>query len=354
MTKEPKLQVVCITYNQANFIKDALDGFLMQKTNFPFEVLVGDDCSTDGTSEIIAQYAEKYPHIIKHIRHEKNLGGQKNSIDIMRRVTAPYMALCEGDDYWTDPDKLQMQVDILEKNKHLNGCFHRAEVRKEPNVKYWYSDSEFKPDEHGKIYWPNYDFHPKNNLCTIKNIIDGCIATASVVYRYDKNFQYPDWFYNVFVAGDRAMHSFMIKSGYFYYIDKPMSVYRMSKGSNSSDNGNFDKLAKTTQEWLDLFDNIDKYFDYTYKHIIQDEKQLYVSAAFKNAIYNKSQTALIDLIKMYPECAFANLRFPESSPQKTKKLYKICGIPFWKSVCRGNITTYYLFGLIKVAETKTY
>lgn len=354
MTNNVKLQVVCITYNQANFIKDALDGFVMQKTDFRFEVLVGDDCSTDGTSEIIAKYAEKYPDIIKHIRHEKNMGGQKNSINIMKRVTAPYMALCEGDDYWTDPNKLQIQVDILEKNKHLNGCFHRAEVRKEPNVKYWYSDSEFKPDSQGKIYWPNYDFKPKNNLCSIKNIIEGCIATASVVYRYDKNFRYPDWFEDVFVAGDRAMHSFMIKSGFFYYIDKPMSVYRMSKGSNSSNNGNLDNLAQTTKDWLELFDKLDDYFDNRYKHIIKDEKELYVSAAFKNVLFNKNKKALIDMINMYPEYALANLKFKENKLNKSKKMYKFLGIPLWKIVTRGNNNAHYLFGLVRILDTKTY
>ena len=354
MTEKIKLQVVCITYNQAKFIKDALDGFVMQKTNFPFEVLVGDDCSTDGTSDIIAEYAKKYPNIIKHIRHEHNMGGQKNSIDIMKRVTAPYMALCEGDDYWTDPNKLQMQVDILENNKHLNGCFHRAEIRKEPNVKYWYSDSELKPDKQGRIFWPNYNFHPKNNLCNIKDIIEGCIATASVVYRYDKNFQYPEWFEDVFIAGDRAMHSFMIKSGYFYYIDRPMSIYRMAKGSNSSDNGNLSNIAQTTQQWLDLFDKIDKYFDYTYKHIIEDEKHLYVNAAFKNVILNKHKTALIDLINNYPDYAFSNLHYNEKVKEKRKKIYKILGIPVWKIVSRGDKDYHYLFGLIKVIEAESY
>ena len=154
LSDKTKLQIVCLAYNQAEFIRDTLDGFVMQKTNFPFEALIGDDCSTDGTSEIIAEYAVKYPNIIKHIKRKKNMGAQANSYDLLKSVTADYLALCEGDDYWTNPNKLQIQVDFLEKNRQLNGCFHKTQILKEPSVIHWNTDFAFPKDKYGNQYWP--------------------------------------------------------------------------------------------------------------------------------------------------------------------------------------------------------
>ena len=119
--KQELLVSICsITYNHAPYIRQCLDGFLMQKTNFPVEVIINDDCSTDGTTEIIREYAEKYPDIIKPIFHEENQY-QKGVRGMFQRFVFPkargkYIALCEGDDYWTDPLKLQKQVDFLEAN----------------------------------------------------------------------------------------------------------------------------------------------------------------------------------------------------------------------------------------------
>ena len=86
----PVVQIICVTYNQKDYISDALNSFLMQKTNFEFEVLVGDDCSTDGTSEIVAQYSKKYPDIIKHIRRQQNMGCLANFMDLCEKASAGY------------------------------------------------------------------------------------------------------------------------------------------------------------------------------------------------------------------------------------------------------------------------
>ena len=105
--KEIKVQVVCVTYNQKEYIKEALDSFIMQKTNFGYEVLVGDDGSTDGTSEIVAEYAKKYPDIIKHIKRSSNIGALENFMDICDRVTSKYSAFYDGDDFCRTGNKLQ-------------------------------------------------------------------------------------------------------------------------------------------------------------------------------------------------------------------------------------------------------
>lgn len=134
MNKSSNLMVSisCITYNHAAYIRQALDGFLMQKTSFDFEVLIHDDASTDGTKEIIQEYQARFPSIIKPILQEENQY-QKGVRGISRNFNYPrakgkYIALCEGDDYWTDPNKLQKQVDFLEDNPDYVISFHDAQV----------------------------------------------------------------------------------------------------------------------------------------------------------------------------------------------------------------------------------
>ena len=109
------VSVLMITYNHENFIREAIEGVLMQKTDFPIELIIGEDCSTDGTRKIVMEYASKYPDIIRPLLPDSNLGMMKNFIETMQAATGKYIALCEGDDYWTDPYKLQKQVDILNK-----------------------------------------------------------------------------------------------------------------------------------------------------------------------------------------------------------------------------------------------
>ena len=126
---EPLVSISCITYNHAPYIKQCLDGFLMQKTTFPFEVLLHDDASTDGTTEIIKDYAQKYPEIIKPLYEEENqwIKGRRGSAEFnFPRARGKYIALCEGDDYWIDENKLQMQVDFLEKNPEFGMCYTKA------------------------------------------------------------------------------------------------------------------------------------------------------------------------------------------------------------------------------------
>lgn len=129
---KPLVSICSITYNHAPYIRQCLDGFLMQKTNFPFEIIINDDCSTDGTTEIIKEYAAKYPDLIKPIFHDENQY-QKGVRGIFVKFVFPkaqgkYLALCEGDDYWTNPLKLQKQVDWLETHPDCNLVFSNAYI----------------------------------------------------------------------------------------------------------------------------------------------------------------------------------------------------------------------------------
>ena len=124
---EPLVSICCITYNHAPYIKECIEGFLMQKTTFPIEILIHDDCSTDGTTEIIKDYEKQYPDLIFPLYEEENQyqKGKASEIDFYnyKRARGKYIAYCEGDDYWTDPLKLTKQVLFMEENPEIPCCF---------------------------------------------------------------------------------------------------------------------------------------------------------------------------------------------------------------------------------------
>ena len=136
----PLVSICCITYNHASFIRKCLDGFLMQQTDFPIEILIHDDCSTDGTTEIIQEYTAQYPDLIFPLYEEVNQYQQGKATEIdfynYRRARGRYIAYCEGDDYWTDPLKLQKQVDFMEANPEYSVCFHDFQVYDVRNAKW--------------------------------------------------------------------------------------------------------------------------------------------------------------------------------------------------------------------------
>ena len=119
------VSIVCITYNHEPYLRQALDGFLMQKCDFPYEIVLAEDCSTDGTRKICEDYAAKYPDIIRYIWSENNVGVIANERRAMLVAQGKYIAFCEGDDYWTDPLKLQKQVNFMESHPEYSVTFHR-------------------------------------------------------------------------------------------------------------------------------------------------------------------------------------------------------------------------------------
>lgn len=131
---DPVVSICCITYNHEKYIEEAIDSFLMQETNFPFEIVIGEDCSTDNTRKIVEEYVKKYPNIIKLIVSENNVGMQANGQRTMEACTGQYIAGCEGDDYWTDKKKLQIQKDFLELNPEYIICYTDVEAFNENGI----------------------------------------------------------------------------------------------------------------------------------------------------------------------------------------------------------------------------
>lgn len=128
-TETPLVSVRCITYNHEPYIAQAIDGFLMQKTNFPFEVVIHDDASTDKTADIIREYEKKYPLIIKPIYQTENQYSKGNGAVtkvVNTKLKGKYIAFCEGDDYWIDENKLQVQFDFMEYHPECSLCVHNT------------------------------------------------------------------------------------------------------------------------------------------------------------------------------------------------------------------------------------
>lgn len=211
MSKSPKVSIISITYNQEKFIKQALDSFVIQQCDFSFEVIVADDGSTDGTRDIIREYAQKYPDIIKPLLREKNMGAWKNFVDAIGRAEGEYVALCEGDDYWVDPNKLQLQVDFLEKHPSYSMCFHPVRVFFENHEM---DDSIFPTSNNQSDF--TFEALLKANF----------IQTNSVMYRKQ---HYKEMATDV-IPGDWYLHLYHAQFGKIGFIDKVMSTYRKHSG----------------------------------------------------------------------------------------------------------------------------
>lgn len=125
----PTVSVCTVTHNHGQYIRQCLEGILMQKTTFPIEVIIGEDCSTDNTREIIKEIASMHPDIIKPVYHDSNVGALRNIHEFcLPKAKGKYIALCEGDDYWTDEYKLQKQVDFLDQHPECSFCFHEYNI----------------------------------------------------------------------------------------------------------------------------------------------------------------------------------------------------------------------------------
>jgi glycosyltransferase involved in cell wall biosynthesis len=205
------LSVIMLTYNHEKFITQSIEGFLIQQTSFPIKLFVADDASTDGTSKICKGYAERFPDKIVHILNPQNLGPQRNFINTYSKCSTKYIAMCEGDDFWTDPNKLQKQVDFLEANLGYSLCFHNALLVKENERQNLFITNPIKE----KIKLEDFILFKANT-----------VPTASIVMRNNlsdnfikslKKKQIGDWY----------LQSYQISKGDFFYINECMSVYRI-------------------------------------------------------------------------------------------------------------------------------
>lgn len=227
----PLVSVCTITYNHIPYIQKCLDKILMQETNFPFELIVHDDASTDGTTDIVREYANKYPEVIVPIFQSENQyskGIKISPIYVWPQARGKYIALCEGDDYWTDPKKLQKQVDFLEANPEYSLSFHNANTVWEDGT----SSNRLVVSK--KI--PNRDYSTKH---IIRNKVR--IATGSMVFRKEYLFPLSEW-RNQTTAGDRVIQLILSMKGKTHYFADTMSIYRLNESSVSKCYSDLDRF----------------------------------------------------------------------------------------------------------------
>ena len=271
----PLVSVICTAYNHKKYIRDTLNGFLMQRTNFPFEILIHDDASTDGTTAVILEYAAAYPNIIVPIIQTENQYSKGNNWGhpktINSHIRGKYVALCEGDDYWTDSSKLEKQISYMEAHPDCTMTFH--------TVNY---------EENGKVTGNDGHGHKECDF-TIEDLIVGggaFCATSSLCCRTDAYLQYPR-FRIMAEIGDYPQQILMGMLGRVHYFPEVMGVYRF-KASGSWTKGAYKpegslamyKLAVNQTRWMTEFDC---YTNHKYEDLVSEQ----INAVVRDGMYQK-------------------------------------------------------------------
>ena len=214
--RRPKVSVSLITYNHEKYIAEAIESALRQRTDFPFEIVVGDDGSSDATREILDSYAQRFPDIIRLKYRDPNLGMVRNAIQTISECAGEYIALLEGDDYWVDDDKLQVQHDFLEKNPDCSMCYTNGAS---------FVDGE----DRSKIAIDN----PPPEKFTLSYFLLNNVTLQNNTKMFRKSAhpaRFPDWYFEI-IQWDWVLHVYHAKCGSIGYIDRMTFMHRRHPGS---------------------------------------------------------------------------------------------------------------------------
>jgi glycosyltransferase involved in cell wall biosynthesis len=224
----PIVSIWLTTYNHGPFIARSLDSILLQKTSFSYEIVIGEDCSTDNTRAIVQEYKARYPDKIRLLLPDKNLGMIGMFKASYALCTGHYIAWMDGDDYWTDPLKLQKQVDFLEAHPEYVLYFHRVNI--------------LDGDRLGLGYAPPY-LNADNSLET-KHFLKGYnpVASSSVLHRNEVRGELPEWLLDL-VFLDYGLYLLLLRFGKFHYSEEPMAVYRVHEGGAYSGKEDEDNMS---------------------------------------------------------------------------------------------------------------
>lgn len=224
MKNEPiKVSIIVLTMNHERYIAQALDSILMQKVDFQYEILIGDDASSDKTPNILRAYQKQYPDRIRLWLRKQNLGATQNAYELLNDAQGKYIAACEGDDYWSESGKLKKQVDFLETHPHYIGCAHKCRI----------IDEDGAPWSRQKLSWVT-----KKRIYTLKNF-RGLLLPGQAATIVRRNiYRDPKYDYSIFVRahpqiGDRTTALIYAAQGNFYCFSDVMSCYRRRRKSAS-------------------------------------------------------------------------------------------------------------------------
>jgi glycosyltransferase involved in cell wall biosynthesis len=247
MITSPKVSIVIITYNHERFIAQALDSVLMQRVDFAFEIVVGEDCSTDATRKIVCEYQRRFPDLIRLQLLERNEGAMSNALQAMAVCEGEYMAFLEGDDYWTSTQKLQIQVDFLDAHHDFCGCFHNVAVVQDGQTEHLYHRN------------------PLKEVFTLRDIVsDNMIPTCSAMFRRHLFPRLPEWFSGM-PMGDWPMHVLNAEHGNYGYLNEVMAAYRIHEGGSWSMKKKIDLLRKS----IAAMERYNEYLQYRFDRVVR-------------------------------------------------------------------------------------
>jgi len=338
---EPIVSVCLITYNHENLIAQALDSVLMQDTDFLFELVVGEDCSKDKTRSIVLHYKSRYPDRIRVLLSTENLGqytgnGRLNFLRNLKACRGKYIALLEGDDYWTHPRKLQKQVDFLEANPGFVICCHNTKklFEKEPSrVAY------MRPDHSSQT----------KDVLTIEDQIRDVYSyhTSSVVFR-NGLLRLPEFFKSV-ESGDIAFFTMLAQFGKIKYLDDVMSVWRRhSQGISRSHNGPALYAGR-----IRMNSYLDEYFNGRFTHLYQEINDNLYMNLFHAYAHSRPNSRFLKYIVEYL------CRRNASSGGLVSRLFKVTRV-LGVSLCHISkrtlrsvfIITHILFDFLRISSLK--
>ena len=262
-----------ITYNHEKFITQAIDSVLMQNVNFDYNIVIGEDCSTDNTRKILLEYKNKYPDKFKLLLHDKNIGITQNMIETYKSCEGEYIAMLEGDDYWIDKNKLQTQVNYLENNKDCVLCYTK--------VNRVSSDGKFLKSS-------NPEDRPTTGL---KEILSRgwFMHTGTLLYRNNLIKKFPDFFFK-YRSTDYMLHVLLATHGKIGFIDIVSSSYREHLGGITND---FRKeIIPFLNKKLCLLDEIDGFLNYEYSKELKKQKKDINASLFIHKLKSNNFTLL--------------------------------------------------------------
>lgn len=301
--------VVCITYNHEKYIAQALDSFLAQKTNFKFKVFVGEDCGSDGTADIVRQYAQRYPDIIVSFLREENMGAQRNLIDLCQRATSPYIAFCEGDDYWIDDHKLQKQVEFMEEHSASRVCFMQTQVEAPEN---WHLRSWYRPMAGGKIVIPDSipDYKEARSFSPAYFIDINVAHTSTYFFRWNYDLPIPDWYYGG-VIGDAPILLLQLGSAKLDFIKGISSIYRINEGSAFYNENREKHFLKTRLNYVHYLPGLRDFAKEHFQNypIVNIENRIKLETAnyLQTLIKHNDTDAIAEFFAQYPEAGKISL-----------------------------------------------
>ena len=245
--------IASTTYNMEAYIAEALDSWLAQKTSFPFDILISDDGSTDGTCDVVRRYMEMYPNI--RLISTGHVGKMPNFIRSLKESKGKYIALCDGDDYWIDPNKLQKQVDFMESHPDFSECFTNSYVLDTVTGKKKIAKTQL---------WDEADTKGLLRHRDDDNVQMSPGHTSTFLYRNQYLQVYPEWMYGD-VMTDFPLYMLMSRYGKAKFINDVTSVYRHRPDGVSSKNYSFEK---GTRRRIFVYKNVNRDFGYRYCRII--------------------------------------------------------------------------------------